>query len=308
LLNNLALLQDLKGLMMLECSGSVTTPTGIPPHIHHAKLTTRCLDLCQMTLTEVKHMVIEVRQAVSDAFEDQAIQNGVVTTQTLADEMFKEHNKKMDELITTRLAALQAAGGGLIAAATVNTDKNQEPEFAKGGLDEDEPTTTTTVPTTPAMYCTYTHGGHFWHTPLGFALPPRMKLDTGWKIWSFGIPCYQIKNADDGTAQAAPIRPFRAFKSKMLPKQIERDFNLHWRPIFEMMDACPGMLPLDNSTNNLDDSFDPGLEYLKTRVAYVFQKRKANPIKWELSTWSKHVCRSSITKYGTESDKAAFVY
>jgi hypothetical protein len=105
LLNNPALLQDLKGFVTLERSGSVTTPTGIPPHIHHAKLTTRCLDLCQMTLTEVKNMAIEVRQAVSDAFEDQAIQNGVVTTHTLA-EMFKEHHEKMDELITTRLAAL----------------------------------------------------------------------------------------------------------------------------------------------------------------------------------------------------------
>jgi hypothetical protein len=113
------------------------------------------------------------------------------------------------------------------------------------------------------------------------------------------------KNADNGTARAAPIRPFHAFKSKMLPKQIKRYFNLHWRPIFEMMDACPGMLPLDDSANNLNDWFDRGLEFLKTRVAYVFQRRKANPIKWELSTWSKHVRHSSIMKYGIESVKAS---
>jgi hypothetical protein len=167
-----------------------------------------------------------------------------VTTQALA-EMFKEHHKEMDELIMTRLAALQEAGGGLIAAATVNADKNQEPKFAEGGLDE-EPTTVTTTPV--AVYCTYTHSCCFWHTPPGFALPPRMKLDTGWKIWCLGIMCYQIKNTDDDTAQAAPIRPFRAFKSKMLPKQIDA-----LRPIFEMMDACPGLHPLDDSANNLDD-------------------------------------------------------
>jgi hypothetical protein len=60
-----------------------------------------------MTLTEVKNMATDVRKAVCDAFEEKAFENGIVTTQTLA-EMFKEHHEKMDKLITTRLAALQA--------------------------------------------------------------------------------------------------------------------------------------------------------------------------------------------------------
>jgi hypothetical protein len=47
------------------------------------------------------------------------------------------------------------------------------------------------------------------------------------------------------------------------------------------------------------------MEYLKTRVQYVFEKSKANPTQWELSTWSKHVRHSSIVKHGTEPDKAA---
>jgi hypothetical protein len=155
LLNNPALLRDLKEFVMLERSAQVMTPTGIPPHIHHATLTTRCIDLCQMTLTEVKNMAIEVRKAVSNAFEEKAFQNRIVMTQTLA-EMFKEHHKKMDELITTRLAVLQEAGGGLTAAATVNKDENQEPKFAQGDFDG-EPTTATT----PAVYRTYTHSGRF---------------------------------------------------------------------------------------------------------------------------------------------------
>jgi hypothetical protein len=97
-------------------------------------------------------MAIDVRKVVCDAFEEKAFENGIVTTQTLA-EMFKEHHKRMDELITTRLAAIQQPGGGLTAAATtVTKDKNQEPEFAQGDFD-DEPTTATT---TPAVYHTYT--------------------------------------------------------------------------------------------------------------------------------------------------------
>jgi hypothetical protein len=87
----------------------------------------------------------------------------------------------------------------------------------------------------------------------------------------------------------------------MLPKHIRRDFNLHWRPIFNLMDACPGLHQDD------PNSFDRGMEYLKTRVQYVFEKSKANPTQWELSTWSKHVRHSSKVKHGTESDKAVAV-
>jgi hypothetical protein len=65
------------------------------------------------------------------------------------------------------------------------------------------------------------------------------------------------------------------------------------------MDACPGLHRDD------PNSFDRGMEYLKTRVQYVFEKSKANPTQWELSTWSKHVRHSSIVKHGKESDKAA---
>jgi hypothetical protein len=218
-------------------------------------------------------MAIDVRKVVCDAFEEKAFENGIVTTQTLA-EMFKEHHKKMDKLITTRLAAIQKAGGGLTAEATVNEDKIEEPEFAQGDF-HGEPT----IATTPAMYRTYTHSGHFWHTPPGFALLPRMKLDTGWKIWCLGIPCYQIIATDDETARVAPIRPFRDFKNKMLPNHFQRDYNLHWRPIFEIMDAFAGLHRLDDPANTLNDLFDRAMEYLKTRVEYVFQKRKENPIK-----------------------------
>jgi hypothetical protein len=78
--------------------------------------------------------------------------------------------------------------------------------------------------------------------------------------------------------RAVPIRPFCDFKNDMLPKHIQRDFNLHWRPIFNLMDACPGLHRDD------PNSFNRGMEYLKTRVQYVFEKSKANPTQWELST------------------------
>jgi len=56
----------------------------------------------------------------------------------------------------------------------------------------------------------------------------------------------------------------------------------------------------------LEDTFKKAKEYLKTRVQYVFNKRRANPDTWEVSTWSKHVKKSKILREGTEQDKAFF--
>jgi hypothetical protein len=85
----------------------------------------------------------------------------------------------------------------------------------------------------------------------------------------------------------------------MLPKHICQSFNLHWIPIFEVMEACPGLDLAD------EDQFERRIAFLKSQAKYVFNKRKAKPMQWELSTWSKHVRRSSIENNGTKSNKAA---
>jgi hypothetical protein len=66
--------------------------SGMQPHIHHIKLTAKCVDLCQMTLTEVKNMVIDVRKAMCNNFEEKAFENGIVMMQTLA-EMLSAYHK-----------------------------------------------------------------------------------------------------------------------------------------------------------------------------------------------------------------------
>jgi hypothetical protein len=100
--------------------------------------------------------------------------------------------------------------------------------------------------------------------------PPIMKLDTGRKIWCHGIPCYQI--TADETGQLAPIRPFRHLTNDILPKHIRQSFNLHWRLISKVMEACPG---LDLAEL---DSFERRIAFLKSRVEYVFNKRRAKPM------------------------------
>jgi hypothetical protein len=77
LVNNPALLRDLKELVTIKPSPQISARTGIPPHVHHAKLTTSCLELCKETLTKVKSMAADVEKAVCDAIVSKAFKNGV---------------------------------------------------------------------------------------------------------------------------------------------------------------------------------------------------------------------------------------
>ena len=191
-----------------------------------------------------------------------------MTTQSLG-EMFKKHQEQMDKLITERLKAIQTAPAPTetTTPAPIAYDDRFELEPGMDDSEEEENPTRRT----PIVYRVYTYGNRFRHTPKTFVLPPRMKLNTGWKMWCSGIPCYQI--TDNETGKAAPIRPFRHFKNKMLPKEdVRQHFFLHWRTIFEITEACPGLDPANA------DSFERGIEILKNRVKYVFQKRRAKPM------------------------------
>jgi len=114
----------------------------------------------------------------------------------------------------------------------------------------------------------------------------------------------------DGIPQAAPVRPFRKLNPSFLPAKVKTAFTLHWKPIFEFMEKAPDLAIVDNpgelDAAFIDDSFAKAKEYLKTRVEYVFQKERAHPDLWELSTWSKHVSKSFILRHGTDQDKSHF--
>jgi hypothetical protein len=104
----------------------------------------------------------------------------------LLGEMLKVHHEQIDILITERLfKALQTASTPNETATPTPVADNEALHFALGTIDDDEEAATSTR---PIVYQTYSHSGRFWHMPKTFALPPRMKLDTGWKIWCHGIP------------------------------------------------------------------------------------------------------------------------
>jgi hypothetical protein len=305
LLSNPELLKDLKELVTLEPIGHVKQATGIPPHVQHAKIAREILALCVKTLEEVRQMAETVKESVKEAFEEKAEENGQVTGERLK-QMFESHQQSMVQMIGEKLTELrnEIKEHSLIGVATQEQDDDTADDsvipFADGDEDND-------AQERHKRYRVYLHGGRHWHVPADFSFPMEVNLETGWRMWVQGMPGNETVDSD-GNRQQAPIRPFRKLKLDMLPKDVKQKLQLHWRPIFSIMEQAPSQR-VDPSVTSVDNNllralYDNGREYLKTRVSYVFENPKLKPMQWRVSTWSKKVARSSILKNGTEQDKA----
>lgn len=70
-----------------------------------------------------------------------------------------------------------------------------------------------------------------------------------------------------------------------------------------MMEKGVGEIPELLTTEIVNNLYDLGTEYVKTRVSYVFQNDKLRHNDWVIATWAKYMSRSVIMKKGTDNDK-----
>lgn len=303
LLSSPQLLNDLKELVTLEPEGHVKQATGIPPHVQHAKTAKEILTACLATLEAVKGMVDEVKKAVCDAIEDKAEENGQVTGQRLK-QILEAHQTSIVELITEKISELRTEiqSQTLTGAAQEQDVLDDDAMPFADGAEDEEVQNQQGQP--QVRYRTYVHHGRYWQVPADFAFPTSVNLETVWKIWIQGLPGNETIDTN-GNRQQAPVRPVRKMKLNMLPKSVKKSYQLHWRPIFSLMEQAPGIqIDGDLDAESILTSYEAGKEFLKTRVGYVFQKQNAKPMEWQISTWSKMVAYSSIRKNGTDQDKA----
>jgi hypothetical protein len=60
----------------------------------------------------------------------------------------------------------------------------------------------------------------------------------------------------------------------MLPLEAQKRFQLHWKPIFSLMEGAPDLeMTAEMSSDAISLSSSAGKEYLKTRVSYVFDNQ-----------------------------------
>ena len=278
LMQNPELLSRLKEKVTIESTDSLSTATGVPPHVSQLNLMTSLLQLCQTTLLRVTESATTVRETIFEAMELRAIENGQITRQQIVGLLDEFRNGIRDD-VRTQIELIQAvpglnatAAGGAVAA----------PNHRQGTL--------------------YTYNGRFWDVPPTFQFPSSVKRDVGWRLWLQGMPAYATV-CENGLIENNKIKQFRNFLPARLPANVRGAYKLHWRPLFGMMEKGVGNIPAVLTTEIVNNLYELGTEYLKTRVSYVFANEKHNHNDWTIATWAKYLNRSMILKNGTDLDK-----
>lgn len=313
------LLAELKELVTLSPIGSVTTATGIPPHISTQRQLVNVVTLCRATLEEIKQMAETVKSAVSEAYEEKAIEQGHLTgerMQMMLEEKLTRFGDNIKQYVSEKLAEIQANLPGRERGPPDEEDNSTDDNMLADGQDdyvmegwgeegEGEEAQGQEGPQQRIQYRLYAGAGRFWHVPLDFNFPAETPLKMAWRMWLKGLEGNETTVSFQ--TRRAPVRPFRHFKLNMLPKKTKLEYTLHWRPILSFLQEAPGLripaLPLVDD-DFIESSWALVFEYLKTRVTYVFANERLNPNSWVVSYWSKKISRSSILKYGTEEDIA----
>jgi hypothetical protein len=108
---------------------------------------------------------------------------------------------------------------------------------------------------------------------------------------------------ENGDLMQNKIKAFCNFLPAPLPRKLAEDYKLHWRPLYSMMEKGFGNIPKVLTPAIVNNFYDLGTEYLRTRVNYVFTNKKLHHNAWVIATWAKHLSRSMIMKKGTDDDK-----
>lgn len=282
-------LLQLKNMITLDPIGQITKRTGIPPHVDAAVQVSKLMKISTKLLDELKVINSNVAIAVDEAIEKKALENGRMTSEKLK-ELFEQYQNQLETLMTGKIKSLRndllnrPCSGDFRNSGTVGVDRPTEPTCL---LDDNE-----TEIVGETRYTIYNHSGKLGlHVPASVKFPERTKLRNAWDLWWLGTI------TSDG-----PVRPFRYLKREFLPKALQPVFDVNWAPILRLMEESLALEMTPHHLGWLDDAFEEGLAYVKTKASYIWLSRS-----WEtltVSSWSMKIRRSEIFKHGTNEDKS----
>jgi hypothetical protein len=148
----------------------------------------------------------------------------------------------------------------------------------------------------------FLYRGKYWCVPKSFQFPlemNRLRLN-GWRMWLCG-------NVVVHNNVAYKIKPFRSFKGiNFAEKAVEREFTTKWKPIFKLMEQCPGWeVPVQVDEAFAQSSFIDATEFCSQDLGMWRRAKDAGMLSdYVIGTWSKYVQWSEIEKHGTAQDKA----
>ena len=88
------MLKRLRDKVSVKEGGQVSRVAGISPHIQNTILCSKLLKLCGETLAEVKSLTSNIKNAVSEAYEQKAEENGHLTGEKIK-RMFDEYHEQI---------------------------------------------------------------------------------------------------------------------------------------------------------------------------------------------------------------------
>ena len=141
--------------------------------------------------------------------------------------------------------------------------------------------------------------GRYWCVPENFDFPKDVSRYNGWRLWLQG----KVVVSNGVSYRTKPFRKLSC--NDFWQKSIGTELRTKWRPIFNMMEECPGLeIPETIDDTFVATSFEMATDYLKTRVSYIWEKAKDERVvrSFSIGTWSKKVARSEIEKHGTIND------
>ena len=271
------LLKRLKKIVTTEPTKNVLeTRTGIPPHIETAIKLEEILEKCTMICEAFTSQTATLVNAIKEAIDRKAWDSGHVTGDKLL-EVLSAFKKDVITEVKGELKNLQMSRNNTGMQGS-NVEANEPNFFDPAG-------------------CVFTYSGRMWDVPSTFKFPTRVTLREGWYLWTHGHVV--------STNGHEKVKPFRKINQQRLPsKKLKNIYKVNWKPLFNFLEQCPDLnLPVDTramTQNDINNSFDKLISFLKSRVSYCFEAK--DPLKWMISTWSVKVNRSSIEKFGKPED------
>ena len=289
ILQDEGLLQNLKLLVSTEIS-AVMQPTGIPPHVNQMIEIKNMWEALNSLTHKFDRQTEVIVAAVEGAIRANDVRSGVLNLATLEVRLFiillyliltstkqqtrlTRHSQEVKDIINSALDSR----GFRIAPEPVNNVR-----VTSEGM--------------------FTYGGKFWDVPEDFRFPAKLRVESAWRCWLVGLPNYEVNR--NGVTHHIPIKPFRKLKLSRIPKKLQLWMRNEFIPFTKMMEKAPD-LNLDCDTEIMDqfvnESFKIGIDYIKTRVEYIFRTQKWTS--YTVGTFCKKLKHNEIMKNGSNADK-----
>jgi len=234
---------------------------------------------------ERKSAYAEIKNAVKEAIEEQAVSNGQLTFASFSSILDDRELRLLGSVSTQMDDVVTRIEASLSQFVTHNQQRIQSPRTPMAAIASDA--------------CRlYQHAnGKMYITPEEYELPEKANLYSAFRMWING-----------DTFNADTVRPFILWSVTNVPHFLWKKFRVGWYDALHQIMDAPALHALEADLSDsipvpedeLKRLFDEGIKYLISQYSYISNRGYQ---KWSVTTWSRQMLFSSIMKHGTEEEK-----